>query len=330
MTRAGHLGYSALMQRISTDMLTVELADPACYGAAIWMVFGGGLRRTMAGRLAAILQAQRQGKVSFEGLFVARRGERIVGAVWGTEQPGRFATVWPARVMPSEAPAVAKLLQQSVIQYLAGLDISLAQSLIASDALSDQRLLEEAGFQSVTHLEYLFLQAAQTRADLAQPALKGVPYAQTEDAAPDLIATYPGTLDCPEFDGLRPIQDVIAGYRDTGAFELSLWQRLEFNGQPAGVMILAPTPDFQHLEIVYLGLRPEMRNQGLGKAAVQLALAEAQKRGIDRLVLAVDQRNEPAIRSYSASGFLGYETRRLMVGRVNDAASISKTAHSAT
>lgn len=318
------------MQRISTEMLTVDRADPACYGAAIWMVFGGKLRSAMAGRLAAILQAQRQGRVSFDGLFVARRGERIVGAVWGTEQPGRFATMWPARIIPSESPAVAKLLMQTAAQYIGDLDISLAQALIPVDGSSEQRLLEDAGFENVTCLEYLFVQAGQARAELAKPGLTGTAYRQTEDAAADLIATYPGTLDCPEFDGVRPIQDVIAGYRDTGAFELSLWQRLEFEGQPAGVMILAPTPDYQHLEVVYLGLRPEMRNRGLGKAAVQLAMEEAKRRGIDRLLLAVDQRNEPAIRTYSACGFLGYETRRLMVRKVADAASISTASHVTT
>ncbi|PQO43345.1 GNAT family N-acetyltransferase [Blastopirellula marina] len=318
------------MQRISTEMLTVDRADPACYGAAIWMVFGGKLRSAMAGRLAAILQAQRQGRVSFDGLFVARRGERIVGAVWGTEQPGRFATMWPARIIPSESPAVAKLLMQTAAQYIGGLDISLAQALIPVDGSSEQRLLEDAGFENVTCLEYLFVQAGQARAELAKSGLTGTAYRQTEDAAADLIATYPGTLDCPEFDGVRPIQDVIAGYRDTGAFELSLWQRLEFEGQPAGVMILAPTPDYQHLEVVYLGLRPEMRNRGLGKAAVQLAMEEAKRRGIDRLLLAVDQRNEPAIRTYSACGFLGYETRRLMVRKVADAASISTASHVTT
>lgn len=311
-------------------MLTVDRADPACYGAAIWMVFGGKLRSAMAGRLAAILQAQRQGRVSFDGLFVARRGERIVGAVWGTEQPGRFATMWPARIIPSESPAVAKLLMQTAAQYIGGLDISLAQALIPVDGSSEQRLLEDAGFENVTCLEYLFVQAGQARAELAKSGLTGTAYRQTEDAAADLIATYPGTLDCPEFDGVRPIQDVIAGYRDTGAFELSLWQRLEFEGQPAGVMILAPTPDYQHLEVVYLGLRPEMRNRGLGKAAVQLAMEEAKRRGIDRLLLAVDQRNEPAIRTYSACGFLGYETRRLMVRKVADAASISTASHVTT
>lgn len=294
------------------------------------MVFGGKMRRAMAGRLAAILQAQRQGRVSFEGLFVARRGERIVGAAWGTEQPGRFATMWPARVVPSESPAVAKLLMQTAAKFVTGLDISIAQCLIAPNAVSDQRLLEEAGFRAVTDLEYLFIQTGQARADYLQPSLKGVPFRQTEDAADDLIATYPGTLDCPEFEGLRPIHDVIDGYRDTGAFELSLWQRLEYDGQPAGVMILAPTPDYQAMEVVYLGLRPEMRNRGLGKAAVQLALAEAQRRGIDRLLLAVDQRNEPAIRSYSACGFLGYETRRLLVLRVSESTAASFATHATT
>ncbi|TWT31585.1 GNAT family N-acetyltransferase [Blastopirellula retiformator] len=309
------------MQNISTEMLTVERADPSCYGAAVWMVFGGKVRRAMAGRLAAILQAERQGRVSFEGLFVARRGERIVGAAWGTEQPGRFGTMWPARVIPSESPAVARLLMQSAAKFVAGLDISIAQSLIALDASGDQRLLEASGFQAITNLEYLFVQSAQMRDDFVQPKLKGVPFHQTTDAAAELIATYPGTLDCPEFEGLRPIDDVIAGYCDTGAFELSLWQRLELDGEPAGVMILAPTPDYQAMEIVYLGLRPEMRNRGLGKAAVQMAMAEAKRRGIERLLLAVDQRNEPAIRSYSACGFLGYESRKLMVLRAENPAS---------
>ncbi|MFI4874016.1 MAG: GNAT family N-acetyltransferase [Blastopirellula sp. JB062] len=318
------------MRQISNDLLKVQPADPACYGAAVWMALGGGLRQTMAGRLAAILQAQQQGKISFDGLFVARRGERLVGAVWATEQPGRFATVWPAQLIPGESLAVAKLLMQTVANFLSNLDIEIAQSLIATDKSSDQRHLERVGFRPITNLEYLFVQTAQLRSDLAQPELRGVALSCAEEAADELIATYPGTLDCPELDGIRPIQDVIAGYCDTGVFDMSLWRRLEWKGERAGVMILAPTPDLQHLEVVYLGLRPEMRNRGLGKAAIQLALAAAEQRGIERLLLAVDQRNEPAIRSYMACGFLGYETRRLMVLRASGGDTFSEAAQVST
>ena len=62
-------------------------------------------------------------------------------------------------------------------------------------------------------------------------------------------------------------------------------------------------PERDLLEIVYLGVVPEARGQGLGQAIVQFAVsgARSERRPI---VLAVDSRNHVAQRIYSRWGFV--------------------------
>jgi len=67
------------------------------------------------------------------------------------------------------------------------------------------------------------------------------------------------------------------------------------------------------MELVYLGLAPEARGRGVGstmlRQAMQLILAD-QKR---RFSLAVDSRNEPALRLYYRFGMQHVATRWAMI-----------------
>jgi ribosomal protein S18 acetylase RimI-like enzyme len=62
-------------------------------------------------------------------------------------------------------------------------------------------------------------------------------------------------------------------------------------------------------ELVYMGLLPIVRGSALGLQVVRHAQWLARLAGSSRLVLAVDSRNEPALRCYERAGFLEWERR---------------------
>ncbi|OPX22328.1 MAG: hypothetical protein B1H04_05130 [Planctomycetales bacterium 4484_123] len=63
----------------------------------------------------------------------------------------------------------------------------------------------------------------------------------------------------------------------------------------------AARPD--ECEVVYLGVRPEWRRRGIGRAMVRRALAATARRRRSALGLAVDAANAPAVSLYRSEGF---------------------------
>lgn len=122
-----------------------------------------------------------------------------------------------------------------------------------------------------------------------------------------LDRSYVGTLDCPELCGLRDTTDVVQSHRATGKFDPRLWWVVRVNGKPEGCLLLNPCPEMRSVELVYLGLSPELRGQGFAKRLLTWGLSHAAVGSGGRanwdVSCAVDDRNEPAQRLYRGLGF---------------------------
>ena len=125
--------------------------------------------------------------------------------------------------------------------------------------------------------------------------------------------TYVGTRDCPRLDGVRPIGEVLDGYRAVGRFDPARWLVVAMRGNDVGCLLLADHPPHKLWEIVYMGIVPEARGNGFGLAVTRHAQWLAGKAGAERLVLAVDAANEPAIKGYAAAGFAGWDRRSVFL-----------------
>jgi ribosomal protein S18 acetylase RimI-like enzyme len=125
-----------------------------------------------------------------------------------------------------------------------------------------------------------------------------------------LQATYTSSLDMPELEGVRSIDDIIEGHRSTGRFVPDRWRLGQVPGEPdtAVVLLLSEVPDRDVWEVVYLGLTVSARGRGLGLAAIAHALDLARPH-VSRLELAVDIRNLPASRLYESAGFVSFDRR---------------------
>jgi ribosomal protein S18 acetylase RimI-like enzyme len=125
----------------------------------------------------------------------------------------------------------------------------------------------------------------------------------TTDQWQSLIeTTYVETRDVPELNGIRSITSTLEGYASILDGSPRSWWVVMHAGQPMGCLLLSPCGN--NCELTYLGFVPEYRGRGLSRRIMEHALVWCRKSGIDKMTLAVDTRNVPAIRLYQAFGFI--------------------------
>ena len=90
-----------------------------------------------------------------------------------------------------------------------------------------------------------------------------------------LQATYIGSLDMPELEGARSLDDIMETHRAAGRFDAERWQLGYIAGKPeaASILLLAEVPSRDVWEVVYLGLTPAARGCGLGRAVSTMRLS---------------------------------------------------------
>jgi mycothiol synthase len=284
--------------------------------------------------IAEVLADEQRGELDLSGLWVARiRSGRIVGALMTQALAGKAAALWPPEVGPSwRRAALAAGLVRAALDDLAARGYRVAQAALDESAGPQAaRDLTRGGMPRVTELLYLErdtatpLPACEARGPRARavPTGEGSPPAPTPDfdwrpfepaSAAEfrevLLATYVGSLDMPELEGARGLDDILAGHRAAGLFTPEYWQlgRIPTEPEAAAVLLLTEAPGRDAWEVVYLGLTPAARGRGLGRAVIRHAL-ELARAHASTLELAVDLRNTPAVRLYRATGFTPRDRR---------------------
>jgi mycothiol synthase len=79
------------------------------------------------------------------------------------------------------------------------------------------------------------------------------------------------------------------------------------------VLLLSEVKNDRTWELVYLGVVPEARGRGWGRALARQALGAARAGGARELTVCVDARNEPAGRLYDEMGFVEYDRREVFL-----------------
>ncbi|MDQ3440796.1 MAG: GNAT family N-acetyltransferase [Planctomycetota bacterium] len=245
---------------------------------------------------------------------VAAQGGCLAWAVLPVVSPGRtMLLLSPPRVSRPLSDTVAPELIEHVVTHFAATGVHLAQVLIDPRDTSAIALYQTCGFENLAELIYLH----RTIRGSNYPTLPGGTHwtfysPQAHGAFARAIgASYAGSLDCPALNGRRGMEDVIAGHKAAGEFDPRLWHLLcaEGHDDPLGVLLLARSARSDAMELVYLGITPAARGQGLGELMMRQALAVAASSGCGLLSLAVDARNAPALKLYYRSGLSRVCTR---------------------
>jgi mycothiol synthase len=279
-----------------------------------------------------VLDEANRGEIDLSGLWVAReRTGRIVGALLTQPLAGKAAAVWAPEVMPSwRRPSLAAGLIQAALADLKARGFRLAQAVLDESAgLRSARDLKRGGMPRVTELLYLERDtslpltmggsrfARRERADALGGNCKSASFewwpfepALESEFRTVLHATYAGSLDMPELEGARSLDDILESHRAAGRFIAERWRLGRIPGKPeeASVLLMAEMPGRDVWEVIYLGLTPPARGQGLGRDVLQHAI-ELARSHVSRLELAVDCRNIPAARLYQSTGFIARDRR---------------------
>jgi hypothetical protein len=109
------------------------------------------------------------------------------------------------------------------------------------------------------------------------------------------------------------VEDVIAGHRGQGRFDPGRWLLARTGGEPIGVLLQTASADSGEWETSYVGVVPEARRRGFGRALMLRALSEARAAGAETLTLSVDARNQPAAELYHDLGFERFDRREVFL-----------------
>src|SRR5262249_33867451 len=161
----------------------------------------------------------------------------------------------------ADAPDVEDALTVAALGLLRGRGARLAQSLLAAEEVPHAAPLLRHGFRHVTVLEYLRRPLDTSTADDPPERLTYAAYAADTAVLfhATLLRTYEGTLDCPELNHVRAVDDVIAGHQAQGRYDPQRWWLARDNGRPVGVLLLNEIPEWRSLDVAYLGVVPEAR-----------------------------------------------------------------------
>jgi mycothiol synthase len=306
---------------------------PAEYRGAALEVLYRGIPEALRYRLIVeVLDEANRGEIDLSGLWVAREHTgRIVGALLTQPLAGKAAAVWAPEVMPSwRRPSLAAGLIKAALADLKTRGFLIAQAVLDESAgFRAARDLKRGGMPPVTELLYLerdtSLALATGGSEFTRRGREDAPCGNRTSATFDwlpfeaalesefravLQATYAGSLDMPELEGTRSLDDILESHRAAGRFVAERWRLGRVPGKPsiASVLLMAEVPGRDAWEVVYLGLTPPARGLGLGHDVLRHAI-ELAGCHVSRLELAVDCRNIPAARLYQSTGFITRDRR---------------------
>lgn len=256
-------------------------------------------------------------------LLAAEHESGLVAAQVAQIFPGRVALTWPIQWVDSNGPTanpdgtifVIRSFENELTDCLFDAGCVFVQALTPpSDQYSSQALSLQ-GFMPMAQLVYLVDELGSQVEMKTGGELTWVDMEPHDESrlARVIERTYVGTQDCPWLDRWRTTADVLAGYRAVGRYDPAFWKIARHGADDVGCVLVNVHEDVHHAELVYLGLVPEARGRGWAVELVDRARQLAREAGCQRMVLAVDDANEPAKRLYARCGMEEFGRRQLWI-----------------
>ncbi len=297
------------------SLLTIQPAAKTQLSVGLQILFQHLPLSERQGTIARVQQMFARGELDLDGLLVARSDGKPVGALLTNVAPGAVGLVWPPRVLPGRERVVVEdgLLEHARTRFRSR-GVKLAQALLMPDEAGFGRSLERNGFPHITRLWFLRHHLELSAVDLSAP--EQLTFGTYRPRNPErfvatLLRTYEGTQDCPELNGVRTVDEILAGHRAQGSFNPEFWWLASAGTEPVGVLLVNPAADQLTWELVYLGVVPEVRGRSFGRQLVRKALCEAKLGQAQAVTLSVDARNQPAQQIYHQLGFEVWDRREV-------------------
>jgi len=286
--------------------LVLRQARPSEYEAAIRLILDPAPSFSAEAQVKEFVRLAATSADPAGGVWLAETSVRLESALLPVVSAGRTMLLFiPSDLRaPTRRDATTRLIDAACARAAAA-GVHLAQTLLDPRDDSAANLLMACHFSRLAELIYL-QGAVPDHSPL--PPLPGrtrwAPYSPATHTlfCDTILRIYDQSLDCPGLNGMRDIEDVIAGHKATGEFDPARWLLLVEDAAPLGVMLLSPVPRGDAVEVVYLGLVPDARGRGLGDFMMKHAAHVVAQSPCSRLSLAVDAGNTPALKLYWRHG----------------------------
>lgn len=193
---------------------------------------------------------------------------------------------------------------------------TIVQVLLETADRSRRVLCLESGFSHLTDLIYLYRTRQHSSPVVESP--QNATWVEYGDATHELFKTviaqtYQGSLDCPELENIRDMEEVVRSHKASGEYDKKLWKVLLVEDQPVGVLILSPLRNSDSMELTYMGVCQNNRGQKYGRFLLAEAMRCVNQVGFAGLTLAVDERNLPAYHLYTQFGLVELFRKTVMI-----------------
>lgn len=247
-------------------------------------------------------------------LSASSAGKRL-GVIAAKIGAGSFAELWPAVLETDAEACLAGELVAAMLGELRRNQVAVAQAIVPVDL--DDHSLAAGGLSKLGKLAYMVAESEVFPSSFPESEITFEPVDPNDERLHEVMtATYVNSLDCPAIDGWREPKKVVESYLHTGIHSPELWSLIFWKRSAVGCLIQTQHPEHAVLELIYFGISPNFRGKRFGAMATQFALWQAGKFHADRVVLAVDALNAPAITSYEHCGFRIWNTQAIWGARL--------------
>jgi len=286
---------------------------------ALQLILGSDGRAADQDHVLELMKVTAQRGIDLADIWITENRGGIVWAALPVVSPGRTVLFFgtSATLMNEDLSGMDAGIE-AVCRHYAGQGIQLAQMLI--DPVDQRTVATYLRHDFKLMAELVYLQRTLRRAKPPAPLpgeFRILNYSDQTHAAfaAAVLASYEKSLDCPAMNGLRDIEDILAGHKAAGVFDPNDWFLLLHGSDPVAVLLLGMNHQADGMELVYLGLSPQVRGYGLGNYFMQVAEARVCERKVSKLSLAVDAANAPALKLYYRHG-MKQMTRKLALMRM--------------
>lgn len=263
--------------------------------------------------------------IDVNAIWVALRSGQILWALLPVVSPGRTMLMFsPTRLTNKTPLRVIRQLSNEVGNHWKNRGVDLAQLLIDPHDEPVIRAYCSCGFEQLAELVYLQRNVGRNiNAPIIPEGYSLATYTEENhrEFGRTILASYENSLDCPGLNGLRDIDDIMAGHKASGEFDPNRWYLLYQHANPVAVLLLSRSPHADGVELVYLGLAPQARGRGISDLLMHLAMASVSADGRMQLSLAVDSRNERAMKLYFRHGMQRVGSRVALIRDLRDRAT---------
>ena len=292
-------------------------AGPAKRMAGIERLLGSDRQRA-----ERFMRFARETAMDLEHLWCAVDADgKVLSTVLASINPGRTAMLFVSPPRKDDEIPTAVDVIEAASAALSEAGLCLVQALVTPDEVRERKAFEAGGLNEIAILTYM--QATLGRKHRKAPEVpEGCSFRSYQPGDRHLVEkllaqTYVNTLDCPQLVGLRQMDDILDGHMNSGIFKPEWWSILFMGDTPVGACLTNSARDGKSAELVYLGITPEMRGQGLGRALLAHALSIIAESTTKTVALAVDESNAPAVEMYRSAGFSGTIRRHAFVRKVD-------------